>query len=221
MHSRRKNALLHEFLRANRSELIERCRAKAALRRAPVATPAEMDHGIPLFLDQLTEMLPGGSNADGDNRPSPEAPQTLAEAQIQYGAARHGQELLRHDFTIEQVVHDYGDLCQAITQLAEERGAPITVQEFGTLNIRLDNAIAGAVTEFARDHSAADAESAEAAVRLRALAYEMRNLHNTTVVAITANERGTVGFGGATSEALKASLARIGKVIDRMTYLIN
>lgn len=46
--------MLHEFLDANRAELIERCRAKVARRAAPRPTPKEMEHGIPLFLGQLT-----------------------------------------------------------------------------------------------------------------------------------------------------------------------
>ena len=48
-------------------------------------------------------------------------------------------------YTADQVVHDYGDLCQAITDLAFERDAPFAVDEFRTLNRCLDNAIADAV----------------------------------------------------------------------------
>ncbi len=46
------------------------------------------------------------------------------------------------------MVHDYGDLCQAITDLAVERDVPFATPEFRTLNRCLDNAIADAVTEF-------------------------------------------------------------------------
>ena len=49
---------------------------------------------------------------------------------------------------MDQVVHDYGDLCQAVTELAFERNAGIAVGEFHTLNRLLDNAIAAAVTEY-------------------------------------------------------------------------
>jgi hypothetical protein len=51
---------------------------------------------------------------------------------------------------VSQVVHDYGDICQAITELALDQKAPITVKEFHTLNRCLDAAIAEAVTEHAR-----------------------------------------------------------------------
>jgi hypothetical protein len=53
-------------------------------------------------------------------------------------------------YTVSQAVHDYGDICQAITELALEQKAPITVKEFHTLNRCLDTAIAEAVTEQAR-----------------------------------------------------------------------
>ena len=135
--------MLYDFLKANRPELIERCRVKVAKRGAPTVTLGELEHGIPRFLDQLAEMLPGGANVGVSPGSSPLAPLTLAERQMQEGAVKHGSELLRHDFTIEQVVHDYGDLCQAITELASEKNAPISTHEFGILNIRLDNAIGG------------------------------------------------------------------------------
>ena len=53
-------------------------------------------------------------------------------------------------FNISQVVHDYGDICQAITEVAVEQNVPITTEEFHTLNRCLDTAIAEAVTEHAR-----------------------------------------------------------------------
>lgn len=36
-------------------------------------------------------------------------------SEIAATAARHGRELLENGFTVDQVVHEYGDLCQAIT----------------------------------------------------------------------------------------------------------
>ena len=49
--------MLHEFLAANRADLIDRCRLKVAQRRAPKPTDAELEHGIPHFLDQLIKTL--------------------------------------------------------------------------------------------------------------------------------------------------------------------
>jgi len=59
-------------------------------------------------------------------------------------------------YSVDQVVHDYGDLCQAITDLADEHQIPFQIDEFRTINRCLDNAIADAVTEFSyqRDFAA-------------------------------------------------------------------
>ena len=71
-------------------------------------------------------------------------------ADISKTAVLHGRDLLRQGFTVSQVVHDYGDVCQSITDLAMEMNAPISTDDFRTLNRCLDDAIAGAVTEFGR-----------------------------------------------------------------------
>ena len=49
--------MLHEFIAVNREEIIRRCRAKVATRSVPPPTDAEIDHGVPLFLDQLVDAL--------------------------------------------------------------------------------------------------------------------------------------------------------------------
>jgi hypothetical protein len=64
---------------------------------------------------------------------------------------------------VSQVVHDYGDLCQAITQLAVETNAPLSAEDFRTLSRCVDDAIACAVKEYGReDISRRSAESARA-----------------------------------------------------------
>jgi hypothetical protein len=47
--------MLHEFLTENRRELIARCKAKVVARRSPRPSEVDLDHGVPLFLDQLEE----------------------------------------------------------------------------------------------------------------------------------------------------------------------
>lgn len=206
--------MLHQFLTEHRGALIQRCRARVSARRAPVATPDELEYGIPIFLDQLTGMLAQDAERapDAAGTPTDEfGPEPDADA------TRHGRELLRSEFTIEQVVHDYGDLCQSITELAAEQATPITVREFGILNIRLDNAIAGAVTEFARLQKSDKADEAELELneRLGVIAHEMRNLLNTSILAVSAIKRGSAGFGGATAAALDRSLLGMRTLIDR------
>lgn len=209
--------MLHDFLTSNRAELIERCRVKVAARRAPRATPAELEHGIPLFLDQLTSMLARGERQAGLDRHASGRPVSPAEAALEDTARKHGNELLRHEFTIDQVVHDYGDLCQSITEVANEQAVQISVQDFGVLNITLDNAIGSAVTEFARQGEVLRDEKSVLATneRLGMLAHEMRNNLNVSILALAALKSGGVSFGGATAAALDRSLIGMRRLIDR------
>jgi signal transduction histidine kinase len=199
--------MLADFIHSNRSELIERCRARVASRRAPKATPLELEHGVPVFIDQLVRMLP---RAPG---PASHAP----NAAMEISAARHGEELLRNEFPIDHVVHAYGDLCQTITELATERGMPITVPEFSVLNMRLDNAIAAAVDQWSRGRevSIEKRHAAEMNERLGMMGHEMRNKLNTAILALAAIKGGSVGFGGETAAALDRSLIGLRNLIDR------
>jgi hypothetical protein len=61
-----------------------------------------------------------------------------------------GTAVLGRGLTVEHAIHDYGDLCKVLTELALERDAPISIQEFVTLDLCLDDAIACAVAKWAQ-----------------------------------------------------------------------
>jgi signal transduction histidine kinase len=211
--------MMHEFLSENRGELIERCRMKVAQRPSPRATEAELDHGITLFLDQIIKTLKAEESVQPRETLRMSGPSGGADAVFsEMGAAakEHGRELLQHGFTIDQVVHDYGDLCQSVTELAVELNSPISNDEFRTLNRCLDNAIAVAATEFnaQRDNIFAD-KDAQAIVRLGFFAHELRNHLNSAMLALTAIKEGSVGLTGATGAVLDRSLVALRTLIDR------
>lgn len=212
--------MLHEFLSRNRLELIERCRTKVVKRRSPKTTAEQIEFGIPLFLDQLIKTLTM-EQSDHPMRSrkvsGPSGGGKPVTSEIGDSAAQHGRELIQHGFTVDQVVHDYGDVCQAITDLAFERNEPVVIDEFRTLNRCLDNAIADAVTEFIYQHdrALADKHAGSLNERLGFFAHELRNLVNTATLAVTAIKAGEVGFGGATGAVLDASLVGLHKLIDR------
>src|SRR5688572_27035912 len=195
--------MLHEFLTLHREEIIARTRAKVATRTAPRPTAAELEHGVPLFLDQLAETL----------RWEQETPARPTSVQMAQSAAKHGGELRQAGFTVAQVVHDYGDVCQAVTELAIELELPISADEFKTLNRCLDEAIAQAVTEFARQRevSLADRETE----RLGFFAHELRNLLSNAILAFEVLKSGTVGIGGSTGGILGRNLLALRDLIDR------
>jgi len=190
--------VLHHFIEANRGDIIERCRAKAASRLVTPLTGAAMEHGVPVFLDQLANALKSGLTT------SPE---------INRSAGRHGHDLLRQGFSLSQVVHDYGDVCQAITELAVELDAPISSEDFRTLNRCLDDAIAGAVTEFGREQNQTTLDDEVA--RAGYLAHEVRNLVNTAMVAFEVLKTGNVGVAGRTGRVLHRSLAGLRALASR------
>src|SRR6185295_9150122 len=121
-------------------------------------------------------------------------------------------ELLALGFTVSQVVHDYGDICQAVTELAIEQNAPITNAEFHVLNRCLDTAIAEAVTEHAR--ITAEAKSTEELDRLGRVAHEIRNGLNTALLAFDFVKRGAVGVNGNTAAVLGRSLTGLQTLVE-------
>jgi signal transduction histidine kinase len=199
--------------------LIERCRLKVAKRLAPKVANAQLVHGIPRFLDQLIKTLQVEQTSQPllsrkVSGPSGGGP---AASEIGVTAALHGRELSQQGFTVDQVVHDYGDLCQAITDLAFKRSASIETDEFRTLNRCLDNAIADAVTEYAFQRgSLVDDNSVQSLnERLGFLAHELRNHLHTATLAVTAIKAGSVGLAGATGAVLDRSLIGMRSLIDR------
>ncbi|MEJ0006952.1 MAG: HAMP domain-containing sensor histidine kinase [Steroidobacteraceae bacterium] len=212
--------MLHEFLTGNRADLIERCRFKVAQRSAPRVTHEELTHGIPLFLDQLIKTLQVEQSSDPTRSRNVSGPAGGGGAAVSEMGTRGRascREMMQHGFTVEQVVHDYGDLCQAITDLAFERKAPIEIDEFRTLNRCLDNGIADAVTEYSYQRYSALTNDGVQALneRLGFLAHELRNLLHTAALAFTAIKMGSVGVSGATGAVLERSLIGLRTLVDR------
>jgi signal transduction histidine kinase len=212
---------VHRFLSNNRAELVARCKAKVAKRPRRAATDVQLSNGVPLFLEQLRRTL----EAEEDGLPGESlrisgrsGGDTLALSEMGLTATAHGKQLLELGYTVDQVVHDYGDLCQAITDLAVERDAPFSVDQFRTLNRCLDNAIADAVTEFSaqRDLILARRQADAANERLGFIVHELRNSLGTAVLAIRALEMGQLPIAGATGGVLKRGHAAMSTLIDQL-----
>lgn len=214
------NVMMHLFLAENRAALERRCREKVGKRPQRFSTEIQLREGIPIFLDQLTRTLKAeeaGKMAQSLAISGPADGEALATSELADSATMHGWQLLALGYSVGQVVHDYGDLCQAISDLAVAQGEQFSVEEFRTLNRCLDNGIAEAVTEFTqrRDVLIANEQALALNQRIGRFAHELRNHLGTASLAVTALKQGGMGLSGATGAVLDRSLVGLRTLIDR------
>jgi hypothetical protein len=163
-----------------------------------------MDHGVRIFLSQLAKVLREEQRDPAQNG----AANRSANAHID--ATLHGQNLRKCGFTIEQVVHAYEDVCQAVTELTGGEGATLTVAEFHTLDRCLDNAIAEAVSSWSeeRDTSLPQAEGERDSLR------EFSSLLGTAIVSFDALQAERVGSGDTTAAIFRNRLVEMRSLLD-------
>ena len=200
--------MLHDFIIANREVIIERARHRVRERMPLSSDDAKLEHGLPLFLTQLGSALIRERSTSAVRLVGA----VDSTQQINDSAARHGQELLRHGFTVSQVVHGYGDVCQIVTELAIEKNAAIGVDDFHVFNRCLDDAIAGAVTAYGQQREADMIY--EGTERRGVLAHELRNLVHGALLSLDAIKRGSAGLSGSTGAMLARCLSGISALVE-------
>lgn len=194
---------LHEFLVSNRVQILSASEKRVVSLAALRPSSEQLQNGLPLFLDQLIDVLSKKLAVVG----------VQDEIEISDTAGSHGRELLRLGYTLTHVVHSYGAMCQAITEVASQTKASVTAMEFHHLNRCLDIAIAGAVTEF---ESIRHLENKNREViHLGAVAHELRNALNRARISFQMLAKGMVGLGGSTSRVLEHSLEEMDILINR------
>ena len=194
--------MLQDFVEENRDRILDRARARAIERSGESTSDTDRANGLPVFLDQLREALRKATEREA-----------VDHTEIQKSAHQHGDDLFRHGLSVDQVVHDYGDVCQVITALAAEQDAFVDITEFRTLNLCLDDAIAGAVTAYSAAHDRRISD--QGTERLGILAHELRNALNSAILAFSSIKRGVVAASGSTSSTLDRSHLRLQSLIDR------
>jgi signal transduction histidine kinase len=188
--------MLVDFIVQNREVILTKTRERVAKRLA------ELSKGVPQFLDQLLRRLKEPKSHTNELKDS-----------LKLDATQQGELLQIAGYTIAQMVYDYGDICQVITQLAETKSLNITIEEFKVFNSCLDDAIAGSVTEFTRvsdaSHTVAETE------RLGILAHELRNRVGAVLLSFQSIQSGRVGSGGSVGSLIVRNLHRMSTLIDR------
>ena len=200
--------MLHEFLLAERDGILALC-AEKLVRLADLRSSShEMERGLPVFYDELIEVLV--ADAEEYKRIANDAIGGVHRD----SAERRGKESLKLGYSVSQVVHGYGALCQAITEYIDENSPYTTsAREFNRLNFCLDIAIAEAVTEFNRGQR--EKAERDEVQRLGFLAHELRNALTSASLAYGLIKTGKVGVGGNTARILEDAHARMRDIIDR------
>jgi signal transduction histidine kinase len=194
--------MLHDFVAANRDAILDRTRLRGASRISPSPSATELANGIPVFLDQLVDALRLARSSE-----------VKGHEHIRESACRHGHDLFRRGLPIAQLVNDYGDVLQAITELAVEQAVPISEGEFRTLHLCFNEAIAAAVTEYARQRERHIVD--EGTERLGILAHALRNKVNAATLSFEAIQNGRVVAGGSVGLLHSRSLVGMCDLIDR------
>jgi hypothetical protein len=123
---------------------------------------------------------------------------------------------------VSQVVHDYGDICQSITELAIETNSDISTADFRTLNRCLDDAIAGAVTEYGREEMQSPGVVPFSDTdRIGNSARDLRASINAANIALAAITSGSVGLAGSTGTVLRQNLSGAGVLTERLLTEIH
>jgi signal transduction histidine kinase len=195
--------MLYQFLVANRDKVLALVKIKSADLAEDKPVSAESERGLPVFYDYLIRELQKEAMGHPKRSERKHGPSSTV---------MHGQELSRLGYTVSQVVHGYGVLCQAITELAEAKGTFITTGEFSTLNLSLDVAIADAVTGFTKQARIEDVDSAK---RMGFLVHELRNALAAAIIAHSMVKKGVVGVGGSTNALLERNLNCMRDILDQ------
>ncbi len=193
--------MLEAFIQSNRDAIVARAQSRVRSRACPAASDDGLANGVPVFLDQL-----------GDALRLAKSTEVVDHDALGKTAGRHGHDLLLQGLTVGQVVHDYGDVCQSITELAVEQHASISASEFKTLNLCLDDAIAEAVSEYGRQRERNIAH--EGTERLGVLAHELRSALNTAMLSFDSIQSGRVASSGSTAHVHARSLLSLRTLID-------
>lgn len=200
--------MLYRFLQNERANILALCSEKLLELSDERSSSHEMEAGLPVFYDELVEVL------RMDKVEARVSSEGVSGTVHHEAATRRGKESLRLGYTVSQVVHGYGALCQSITQYAAENcDEPIKSREFNRLNFCLDVAIAEAVTEFNRGQQ--DATTRDEVQRLGFLAHEMRNALSNVSMAHLSIKMGLAGHSGSTNKVLEDAVLQMKDIIDR------
>jgi signal transduction histidine kinase len=183
--------MLPEFIADHRTEILDGIR-QSLVERYPTRDPSELMKGIDQALDDITIGI---------------RDQDATHARALENARRHGAERKAQGFDLSRLVHDYGLVCETISQTALVYEQALDTREFQMLNRSVDEATASAVEAYSanllRDEQDTQAEA------VGVLAAEIRNAVGSASMAFEVVRSGHVGLHSKTSRLVERSHSRI------------
>lgn len=163
----------------------------------------ELTQDLPRYFDEIIGALRAACGPAGDAIPESSA-----------AATEHGRERFRLGFAIDDVVRDYGAVCDAITEAAIESRQEISVAEYRALNQSFDAGIAQAVSEYTkrRDFN----RGATQLSHLGFVAHELRDALASAIFSAQLIRRGQVAPSGRVAAVLERSHRRLHVIIEKM-----
>ena len=193
--------MLDTFIDANRYEIVGRC-LRALQRRYPDRADEDLSHGFASFVDEVIIALrENASDSSGSAAPG------------ESNAAEHAIARKRQGFDLSRVIHDYGLVCDSISELLNRCDEQPSAREFQILNRCIDEAVSQAAEAFWSETHEEDEQ--EKAQRLGFLAHEIRNAVSSANMAFNLIRHGRVAADGRTADVVERGLARISKLVDR------
>ncbi len=186
--------MLAEVVRQHRERVLELARVRLGQMVGQDAAARGQEY-LSELLDELVSDLTvsGGEPATRDPR-------------IEQTAAHRGWQRQQDGAAISLVAHDFGVICDAVAQLADETTTPVDASEWQILNRAVDQGIAAALSAYEKHRERRERD--ELATRLGSVAHELRNALGAASTGFSMIKGGRVGTDSRTAELVTRNLGR-------------
>ena len=189
---------LGAFLGANRDAVLAALVTRMEeVRGAPVGNREQVAF-LGRFLDELKSALFGDERCNAPPPPVTRNPPSES-------ARQHGRAGYAVGKSVTDMVHDYGTVCDVVTDLARDAGLEMTLDDAQILNRWIDHGIADALSEYSSESDRASAQ------RLGELAHELRNALGSVTMGFRLIQTGSAAPSGRVADVVE-------RVLDWMEF---